>query len=186
MSEKTYEQKPENFEEIPLPSRRSQEERDILEYFRLREEVEQAYKTIRTKKRRIEELIGGSSAIATADKRMKKVPKELEEERILKKQKRTPKSLTKLENEKEKEQKKKFKNAKKKKIDSWRSYLQQGYTMTEGEISKEGGEEYVNQYVFFKELGDGKSSTHVMRGMKGLKLSSQLGNDSPQKMETNL
>jgi len=37
--------------------------------------------------------------------------------------------------------------------------------------------------VYFKDLGDGKSSTHVMKGIEGLQLSSNLGEGSKDKME---
>jgi hypothetical protein len=40
----------------------------------------------------------------------------------------------------------------------------------------EGGE-LEKQYVYFKKLDEGKSSTHVMKGMEGLKLSSNLGEE---------
>jgi hypothetical protein len=48
--------------------------------------------------------------------------------------------------------------------------------MTESEIAKEGGE-VERQYTYFKDLGDGKSSTHVIKGIGGLKLASQLGEE---------
>jgi len=173
---KSYEEKKENQEDIPVPSRRTEEERDLLEYLRLREDVEDWYKKIRKAKRRIEDLVGSNQAVASLDKQLKKRPREIEEERISRKKKREPKSLLLLEEEEEKKKKKKIKNARKKKLDTHRSYLRQGYTMTEEEIEEEGGEVF-KQYVYFKDLGDGKSSTHRMKGMEGLKLSSTLGEE---------
>jgi hypothetical protein len=173
---KSYEEKRENQEDIPVPSRRTQEEREILEYLDLREDIEVWYKKIRVAKSRVEELLSSNKAVASLDKQLKKRPREIEEERIAKKKKRVPVSVEKLEEEEEKKKKKRLKNARKKKIETHRSYLKQGYTMTEQEISVEGGE-LEKQYVYFKKLDDNKSSTHVMKGMEGLKLSSNLGEE---------
>lgn len=176
---KSYEEKRENQDDIPVPSRRTQEEKEILEYLDLREDVEVWYKKIREAKNRIEELVGSNKAVASLDKQVKKRPREIEEERIAKRKKRVPLSVEKLEEEEEKKKKKRIKNARKKKIETHRSYLKQGYTMTEQEIIEEGGE-MEKQYVYFKKLEDGKSSTHVMKGLEGLKLSSNLGEEEQE------
>jgi len=169
-----YEQKVENQQEIPLPARRTEEEKEILEFLKLREEVEAHYKKIREAKKRIEELVEKNKAVADLDRLVRKRPREIEQEKQEKKKKRAQ-TIDEATAEEEKEKKKKIKNARKKKIDTHRSYIQQGYTMTPGEIAEEGGEKYYSQYVYFKDLGEGKSSTHIMKGLVGLKLSSDLG-----------
>lgn len=181
--EKSYEEKRENQEDIPVPSRRSQEEENLLEYLSLRSDVEKWYKKIRSAKRRIEVLQTESQAVAVLDKQLKKRPREVEEDRVSKKKKRAPAGITSLEKEAEEAKKKRIKNAKKRKIDNHRSYLRQGYTMTEKQIREEGGEVYT-QYVYFKKNPDGTSSTHTQKGMEGLRLTSNLGNEEQEMLMT--
>jgi len=175
-----YEKKSDNIDGIPVSSRRSFEELALLEYMKLREEIESHYKEIRNKKRKLELLVNASQSIKELDARLRKIPRQ-EEEKKRKREEVPP------ENEQEKteekgdptKKKKKLKNAISKKKQTHRSYLQQGYTMTEQEIEEEGGEKS-KQYVYFKDLGDNKSSVHVMKGIEGLKLSSTLGDEDQE------
>jgi hypothetical protein len=174
MADRKYEEKKENFDEIPVASRRSESENNLLEFLKLREEVENHFKEIREKKRRIQELIGSDPSLKEVDTRIRKVPRELDAAREEKAKKRKM-TVDQAQETKEKN-KKKIKNAQSRKRKEHRDYLRQGYTMTESEIAKEGGE-VERQYTYFKDLGDGKSSTHVIKGIGGLKLSSQLGEE---------
>jgi len=179
---KNYEKKAENIEGIPLTSRRSAEEISVLEFVRLREEIEEHYKQIRDKKARLEKLVSGFESVRQLDSYLRKIPRKEEE----KKRKREETARTSEEESGNESgaptKKKKLKNAIQKKKQVHRSYLRQGYTMTEQEIRSEGGE-VGKQFVYFKDLGDGKSSTHVMKGIEGLQLSSNLGEGSKDKME---
>lgn len=176
----SYEETAENIEGIPLNSRRSKKELDTLEFLKLREEIEDAYKLIREKKRRIEELLEGDASLRELDSSMRKIPRRIEELREARKGKR--KGVPDVEAEASKQREKKLKNAIKRKKQEHRDYLKQGYTMTEKEIRAEGGE-VGKQYVYFKDMGDGKSSTHVIKGIQGLKLSSTLGEHEMEEME---
>lgn len=133
-----YERTPENFEEIPVSSRRTGYEENCLEFFRLRKEIEDHYKAIRTKKRRLQEITSKFPSLEEAVKKSRKRALEIEEEQKSKKEKREAKviNLTELEEQKKK---KKIKNAINQKKKMHRSYLKQGYTMSEQEIIEEGG-----------------------------------------------
>jgi len=179
---KSYERTPENYEEIPLLARRSGKEVGILEFLRLREEVEDHYKQIRDKKRRIQELLDTDPSIKDLDTRLRKIPRAEDDRRKEREEKGKAKELSELEEEGEKKERKKKKNALEKKKQTHKSYIKQGYTMSEEEIAKEGGE-VEKQYVYFKDLGEGKSSTHRMRGMEGLQLSSLIGSPSPMQQD---
>lgn len=174
-----YEDQPENFESVPVSSRRSDEEVSLLEYLRLREEIEEAYKKIRTNKRRIEELVASSASLQEVDTRLRKIPRKAEESREEKKQKRKAVDLGEAAEE---ASRKKKKNAIKKKKQEHRKNLKEGYTMSEKEIRSEGGE-VEKQFIYFKDLGEGKSSTRIVKGIEGLKLSSQVGEEEEEEME---
>jgi deoxyhypusine synthase len=173
--EKKYEEVRENFVDIPITSRRSGLEEDYLEFLRLRSEIEDHFKEIRTKKDRIQEILTKEPSLKDLDSKLRKIPREAEEERVEKAKKR--KNIQEQEDDQESKRKKKIKNAISRKKQQHRDYIQSGYTMTEQEIAKEGGE-VGKQYVYFKELGDGKSSTHIIKGIEGLKLSSTLGEEA--------
>ena len=178
-----YEKKSQNIDGIPVSSRRSFEELAILEYMKLREEIEAHYKEIRDKKRRLELLVSASTSIKELDAKLRKVPRQVEEKK--RKREEPPPENNSSEEEEEKDtkkKKKKIKNAISKKKQTHRSYLRQGYTMTEQEIQEEGGEKG-KQFVYFKDLGDGKQSVHVIKGIEGLKLSSTLGDEEMEEVE---
>lgn len=184
-SYKNYEKKTENQEGIPIPSRRSAVESGLLEFLRLREEIESHYKQIREKKARLEELVAAEPSIKSLDAVVRKVPRK-EEEKKRKREEVVEETSSEEEEEAEdpKKKKRKMKNALNKKKQTHRSYLRQGYTMTEEEIAREGGE-VDKQYVYQKDLGEGRVKVHVMKGMEGLKLSSTLGEEQ-REMEVDL
>jgi D-alanyl-D-alanine carboxypeptidase len=159
----------ENIVGVPISSQRSSEEEHLFEYLFLRKEIEDMYKKIEKKKRRIEELVKEDESLRERDARLRKVPRLVEEKR--KEREKTEELLSGGEEEKEKKSKEKIAKAIKRKVKEHRSYLRDGYTMTESEIEKEGGESE-KQYVYFKDLGDGKSSRHIVKGVPGLKLTS--------------
>jgi len=167
----------ENIVGIPIASQRSSEEERLFEYLSLRREIEDMYKKIEKRKRRIEELVKEDESLRERDSRLRKVPRLVEEKR--KKREETEELLSGGEEEKEKKTKEKIAKAIKRKVKEHRSYLRNGYSMTEEEIEKEGGEAST-QYVYFKDLGEGKSSRHIVKGVPGLKLTSV---HSPDRMQ---
>lgn len=167
----------ENIVGIPISSQRSSEEERLFEYLFLRKEIEEMYKKIEKKKRRIEDLVKEDESLREKDSRLRKIPRLAEEKR--KEREKTEELLSGGEEDAGKKRKEKIAKAIKRKVKEHRSYIKEGYTMTEREIEEEGGEKYT-QFVYFKELGDGRSSQHVMRGVPGLKLTSV---HSPEHMQ---
>lgn len=182
-SNASYERQDSNIDEIPVTSRRSDKELRFLEYLQLREGVDRAYQAIREKKRKIQELLNEDASLRQLDSHLRKVPRDEEDSRKQRAEKRKATTESALEEQQRKEERNRKENAIKKRKKEHKELLTKGYRMTEKEIQQEGGEKGI-QYVYFKDLGEGKADTKVRRGIRGLKLSSTLGEEEEVAMES--